>query len=328
MWNNFKSFLFNFDAEKVHDLSVETILRLGNLSPLLLETASGHRSDLSYPVKFLGKTLHSPLGLAAGFDKNALLVPYLPALGFSFAEIGSVTLRAQSGNTKPRLFRGDDVLFNRMGFNNDGAECVARRLESYSNSPHFLLGVNIGLNKETPHEKAPEEYAETFKILSSYGDYFVINVSSPNTPGLRDLQEVSEIEKIFSKLKAHRSDKPLYLKLASEVSIETREEFYRRASEMGIDGFVLTNTLKGEREGLVGGWSGECLRLPAREALLHARQHTKLPLISVGGIMDVDEAIERLRLGASLIQIYTGWIFRGPRFPSQINERYAREFSR
>jgi dihydroorotate dehydrogenase len=326
MWDNFKSLLFNFDAEKIHDLSVEGIIRLGNLNPRLLEMAAGVcATSESRKISFLGKELKSPVGLAAGFDKNALLVPYLPYLGFSSAEIGSVTLRAQEGNPKPRLFRGDDVLFNRMGFNNDGAEKIAKRLESYPNNPNFLLGVNIGLNKDCPHTNAAGEYLESFKILSSYGDYFVINVSSPNTPGLRDLQQVSEIEKIFSQLKSYRSDKPIYLKLASEVSVETREDFYKRASDMGIDAFVLTNTLKGEREGMVGGWSGKCLEEISREALKHAKMHTKLPVISVGGIMSVDEALTRMKLGASLIQIYTGWIFRGPHFPQQITDRYWQE---
>lgn len=328
MWDNFKSLLFNFDAEKIHDITVQGIRRLGNLNPRMLEVAAGVPEERSANrITFLGKQLAGPVGLAAGFDKNALLVPYLPHLGFSFAEIGSVTLRAQDGNPKPRLFRGDEVLFNRMGFNNHGAEVVAKRLSSYLNNPDFILGVNIGLNKDCPHAKAAEEYLESFKLLSSYGDYFVINVSSPNTPGLRDLQQVGEIEKIFNRLKAYRSDKPIYLKLASEVSAETREDFYMRAKDIGIDGFVLTNTLKGERETLVGGWSGKCLTEISREALKHAKIHTKLPVMSVGGIMDVEEALERMKIGAALIQIYTGWIFRGPQFPQQITTKYWENFS-
>jgi len=328
MWDNLKSLLFNYDAEKIHNLTVKSLQSLGNLSPALVECLCSQNSTgaRSANIAFLGKSLKGPVGLAAGFDKNAELVPYLPLLGFSYAEIGSVTLRAQMGNPKPRLFRGPETLFNRMGFNNDGAEIIAKRLENYTIPSDFVLGINLGLNKDAPHAQAAEDYCESFKLLHAKGDYFVINVSSPNTPGLRDLQQLSEIEKIFSKLKAYRSDKSIYLKLASEVDLETREAFYKAASQIGIDGFVLTNTLKGERESLVGGWSGACLKEISRDALKHAKLHTALPILSVGGIMDVEEAMLRMKLGAQLIQIYTGWIFRGPRFPSQINERYLQEF--
>lgn len=326
MWDKFKSILFSVDAEEVHNLSVKALQSLGALSPTLLERLSGTRSEHPSAIPIFGKLLRGPVGLAAGFDKNAQLVPYLPYLGFSFAEIGSVTLRAQEGNPKPRLFRGPETLFNRMGFNNDGASAVAKRLANYKLPDNFILGINLGINKDTQHSQAPDEYCESYQILHDFGDYFVINVSSPNTPGLRDLQQLKEIEKIFSKLKAYRSDKKIYLKLASEVELQTREEFYKSAPQLGIDGFVLTNTLKGEREGQVGGWSGKCLKELSREALKHAKLHTQLPIISVGGIMDVEEAMLRMKLGAQLIQIYTGWIFRGPRFPAQINERYRREF--
>lgn len=327
MWDNLKSLLFNFDAEKIHNLTVKSLQCLGVLSPALIEGLTQNSSNSkSANIAFLGKFLKGPVGLAAGFDKNAELVPYLPMLGFSYAEIGSITLRAQSGNPKPRLFRGSETLFNRMGFNNDGAEAISKRLETYTVPSDFVLGINLGLNKDTPHAQAAEDYCESYKLLHSKGDYFVINVSSPNTPGLRDLQQLSEIEKIFSKLKAHRSDKAIYLKLASEVDLETREAFYKAAPQMGVDGFVLTNTLKGERESLVGGWSGACLKEISREALRHAKLHSSLPILSVGGIMDVEEAMLRMKLGAHLIQIYTGWVFRGPRFPSQINKRYLQEF--
>lgn len=328
MWDNLKSLLFNFDAEKIHNLTVKSLKSFAALSPSLVEGLVSQRCTplKSAEIPFLGKLLRGPVGLAAGFDKNAELVPFLPLLGFSYAEIGSVTLRAQEGNPKPRLFRGPETLFNRMGFNNDGAEVIAKRLDHYKVPSDFVLGINLGLNKETPHNEAAENYCESYKLLHAKGDYFVINVSSPNTPGLRDLQQMSEIEKIFTKLKAYRSDKAIYLKLASEVDLETREAFYKAAPQMGIDGFVLTNTLKGERESLVGGWSGACLKEISRDALKHAKLHTSLPVLSVGGIMDVEEAMLRMKLGAKLIQIYTGWIFRGPQFPTQINERYMQEF--
>ncbi len=324
VWDIFKSGLFKCDAEEIHNFSVKAVQSLGNLNPKLLEALSGAslRSDNS--ILFAGKNLLSPVGLAAGFDKNAVLVPYLPHLGFGFAEIGSVTLRSQEGNSKPRLARGDDELFNRMGFNNDGAEKVAQRLSTYKVPSDFALGINIGLNKDTPHVQAAEEYLASFKILYPYGDYFVVNVSSPNTPGLRDLQQVGEIEKIFKALKLYRSDKLIYLKLAPELDDETRNSFYEDASKIGIDGFVLTNTLKGERDGMVGGWSGRPLTQISRDALAHAKSKTTLPVISVGGIMSTDEAVRRKQLGAELIQIYTAWIFRGPRFPQALKDAWFR----
>lgn len=324
MWNFLKPLIFSFDAEKVHDFSLKSIECLGAFRPQVLEWISGQAkiSELSQDVSFLGKTLKSPVGLAAGFDKNAKILPYLIHLGFSSAEIGSVTLRPQGGNPKPRLFRGDQRLFNFMGFNNEGAEAVARRLSDYEISKNFSVGINIGLNKDTPHEKVAEEYAESFDILKSFGDYFVVNVSSPNTPGLRSLQQLNSIEKIFSSMKKVSSSQRIFLKLAPELEEDVLNEFFSRASELGIDGFVLTNTLGGNREGSNGGWSGAPLSELSCSLLAFARSRTSLPLISVGGIMDAAEAVKRKKLGASLIQIYTGWIFGGPRFPLQLAQAW------
>jgi len=324
LWDFFKPALFNFDAEKIHEMTLKGLVNAGKYSPLSLRLLSGTKTknESDEFISFVAKKLYSPVGLAAGFDKNAILLPYLEQLGFSFAEIGSVTLRAQEGNPKPRLFRGEELLFNRMGFNNDGAETIAKRIESYSLSDNFALGINIGLNKETLHSEAASEYLESFKILFPYGDYFVVNVSSPNTPGLRDLQQIGETEKIFRALKSYKTAKPVYLKLAPELDQDSREIFYKRSAEIGIDGFVLTNTLKGERAGLVGGWSGKSLTELSRTILAHASQYSKVPLISVGGIMNIAEALERKKLGANLIQIYTGWVFRGPRFPNQIKNAW------
>ena len=328
-WDCLKAFLFKIDAESMHEWSTCGIRFLGDTSPHLLEFISKSPERISVPsrqekirIPFAGKILSSPVGLAAGFDKNARLVPYLPHLGFSHAEIGSVTLRAQAGNPKPRLFRGEDILFNRMGFNNDGAEAIAKRLDTYTLPKDFALGINLGLNKETPNEKAAEEYLESFRVLSDYGDYFVVNVSSPNTPGLRELQQLSEIEKIFSALRGYSRRKPLYLKLAPELEFEVREQFYTKAVELGIDGFVLTNTLKGTRGDLVGGFSGAALTTISGDVLTHAKRHTQVPLISVGGIMSAETAVVRKKLGAHLVQVYTGWVFRGPTFPEAIRRAW------
>lgn len=324
MWNLLKPLIFSFDAEKVHDLSLKSIESMGAFRPQVLEWISGqaHIPELSHDISFLGKTLKSPVGLAAGFDKNAKILPYLIHLGFSSAEIGSVTLRPQGGNSKPRLFRGDQSLFNFMGFNNEGAEAVAQRLSDFQIPKSFSVGINIGLNKDTPHEKAAEEYAESFNILKSFGDYFVVNVSSPNTPGLRSLQHLNSIEKIFSSLKKVSTSQSIFLKLAPELEEDVLSDFFARSSDLGIDGFVLTNTLGGKREGNNGGWSGAPLTELSRARLAFARSRTSLPIVSVGGIMDTAEAIKRKELGANLIQIYTGWIFGGPRFPLQLAQAW------
>jgi dihydroorotate dehydrogenase len=210
-----------------------------------------------------------------------------------------------------------------MGFNNEGAEVVARRISDYQISENFSVGINIGLNKDSPHEKAPSEYTMSFDILKSYGDYFVVNVSSPNTPGLRALQQLNSIEKIFSSMKKTSSSQPIFLKLAPELEEDVLSEFFSRAAELGIGGFVLTNTLGGKREGSNGGWSGAPLSELSRARLAFARSRSSLPLISVGGIMDTSEAVKRKKLGASLIQIYTGWIFGGPRFPLQLAQAWS-----
>jgi dihydroorotate dehydrogenase len=341
-WNLVKALLFKLDAEKAHNLSVSLIRALGQISPHLLESLSSPHSwgvaevnglplDFKIPQEFCGKKITAPLGLAAGFDKNALLVPYLPYLGFSAVEIGSVTLRAQEGNPKPRLFRSEQALFNCMGFNNDGAEEVTKRLEESGLPDDFVLGVNLGLNKTTPHENAAKEYAECFSLLKNLGDYFVVNVSSPNTPGLRDLQSLKNLEKIFSALKAVSCEKKIFLKLAPELSPSDREEIYLKAGEVGIDGFVLCNTLRGELKSrdltFSGGWSGLPLVQLSRSLLEEAKNKTALPIISVGGVNTLDEFLTRVKMGASLVQIYTSWIFNGPAFPPHIQRvlKHARQ---
>ncbi len=332
-WNFFKKALFAFDAEEVHEHFVSAVQRIGALSPDLLSLVTGStQSNLqttsAQTIDFADKKMQTPVGLAAGFDKNALLLEYLPNLGFSFAEVGSVTLRPQSGNDKPRLFRGENSLFNRMGFNNDGAEVIAERILSIQNKlpQDFVVGINLGINKEVKPEDAATAYQQTYEIMRDCGDYFAINLSSPNTPGLRDLQTLSHIEKIFNSLKkVSNAQKKIFLKLAPELDKETLRDFYTQATKLGIDGFILTNTLKGEREKLVGGWSGAPLTEIARSALEFAKENTSLPLISVGGIMSREEALKRLQRGAVAIQIYTGWIFNGPRFPSRIAAEWRKQ---
>lgn len=339
LWGVLKFILFKFDAESVHNL----ITRLLNI-PLpfrgtLLRVVSGttkQKTDeahvQSLPVVF-GLTFQSRVGLAAGFDKNAELVVQLADLGFGFAEIGTVTPRPQPGNDRPRLFREPNkaALFNRMGFNNLGAILVARNLEKARPKlpAHFRVGVNLGKNKDTPLEQAHKDYLMAARAFEGLADYIVINVSSPNTPGLRSLQTPEALKPIVHDLSellsGWKSRPPLLLKLAPEVEGNEFAELLQSSELAGINGWILTNTLGGSwsigqgREAIFGGWSGGPLTQFSRERLVEGRKLTSLPIISVGGILSPADAKLRLAIGADLIQVYTGWIYRGPSFPIEIN---------
>jgi len=338
-WSWAKKFLFSLDAETAHRLSVALVKCLARF-PFLLRVFSKPRLDFKFLEErglrvSLSPSLDfvHPVGLAAGFDKNAELVGVAENLGFSFIEVGTVTPRAQAGNEKPRLFRDPprEALFNRMGFNNQGADRVAQHLVNYrrkqkslKNPSPLKVGVNLGKNKDTPLELAPQDYAMLTQKFAGLADYLVINVSSPNTPGLRELQEIAKLEPIvksvMAEVRSHSvgQECPVFLKLAPEVVGEQLKDTLQAAESWGIFGFILTNTLGGEHSGLKGGWSGAPLRKQALASLEYARHATERPLISVGGIMDGADARERLRAGASLVQVYSGWIYRGPTFPSDI----------
>jgi dihydroorotate dehydrogenase len=278
------------------------------------------------------------VGLAAGFDKDAEIVLGLPDLGFGFAEIGTVTPRPQAGNPRPRLFRDAATasLFNRMGFNGLGAELVASRLREAREKSHarfpssFRVGVNIGKNKDTPNEEAVADFLAAARPFREIADYLVVNVSSPNTPGLRSLQSVQALRPIALGLKelvgGWRRTPPVLLKLAPEIRGEDLRVLLEAAESWGVDGFVLTNTLAGTWPApggeLLGGWSGGALTAASRESLLSALRWTSRPVISVGGILSEDEAVSRLRAGASLVQLYSGWVFRGPGFPTRIRRAW------
>jgi dihydroorotate dehydrogenase len=279
-----------------------------------------------------GLCFEHPVGLAAGFDKNAELLDIAQDLGFSFIEVGTVTPKAQIGNDKPRLFRvpSKEALFNRMGFNNKGSEYVFHQLKKFKEKQKkskgkncLKVGVNIGKNKDTPMDLAPQDYALLARKFAFLADYLVVNVSSPNTAGLRDLQELKKLEPIVKSVLAEARSAtnnpcPIFLKLAPELSGEVLKETIQATETWGIQGFVLSNTLAGEHQGLQGGWSGALLRDIGLNNLKLAREVTQLPLISVGGIMNEADAQTRLREGAALVQIYSGWIYRGPSFPSEI----------
>lgn len=334
LWRWIRKVLFFFDAEFIHHCTLRLIQRTHSLSPSLVQWVSGSTPQSSaLPLKVLGMTFQNPLGLAAGLDKNGELLRILPELGFGFGEVGTITPRGQIGNPQPRLFRDaqSQSLFNLMGFNNDGADIIAKRVErARAHLPEFFrVGINIGKNKDTPLEESYSDYAQVAKIFTHLADYFVVNVSSPNTPGLRSLQHVEMLKPIILEtqeaiIRANSTKNvPLLLKLSPELDKRDLESIFHAATEWKIHGFVLTNTLAGsfvtpQGKQLTGGWSGGKLTSKSSEVLANAKSLTSLPIISVGGIMNEEDALARLSLGADLIQIYSGWIFQGPRFPKRI----------
>ncbi|HXT00511.1 MAG TPA: quinone-dependent dihydroorotate dehydrogenase [Elusimicrobiota bacterium] len=326
LYEALKPVLFSLDAERAHE-EVSGLMSL--LAPLpgaaaVLSALTG-RGPKGLEKTVFGVRFPNPLGLAAGFDKDGKLVPVLPGLGFGFLEIGSVTLEPQPGNSHPRLFRDPEAraLVNRMGFNSEGARLVARRLASRPRCA-VPLGINLGLNKGTEPAKAPAAYARTFAILAEHGDYFVVNVSSPNTPGLRDLQKVNDLAAILEAVQeANAFKKPVLLKLAPDLADEDFAAAIATADRLA-QGLVVSNTTL-SRDGVdekfraeAGGLSGAPLKKRALELVRQARSLTKLPIIGVGGIETGEDARERLAAGADLVQLYTGMIYGGPSLPKRI----------
>lgn len=274
------------------------------------------------------------VGLGAGFDKNAKYLNELEALGFGFVEIGTVTPLPQAGNDKPRLFRlpKDKALINRMGFNNDGAKTIAGRLKEWkeknSQRSTLIIGGNIGKNKITPNEDAWKDYEKCFNALHEYVDYFVVNVSSPNTPGLRELQEKDSLRKILGQLKIKNEElkikRPILLKIAPDLNTEQLDDVIDLAMEIKLDGLVATNTTI-NRTGLIthnsqltkigaGGLSGLPVKERSTEIVSYIHQKTKgqIPIIASGGIFTGEDAKDKINAGASLVQVWTGFIYEGP----------------
>jgi dihydroorotate dehydrogenase len=338
IWGIIKWFLFRLEPETAHRIAANLLKSTGLLGSLPLRICGGVTAG-ALPAQsrnILGMDFGSRVGLAAGFDKDAELVRSLPALGFGFAEIGTVTPRPQPGNDRPRLFRDPSrqALFNRMGFNGQGAELVARHLAAAKPalSSDFKVGVNIGKNKDTPLEDAASDYIKAIGPFEGLADYVVVNVSSPNTPGLRSLQTIEGLKPILEGVKTVLSGwkitPPLLLKIAPEITGEGLSQLIQDVERLGIHGWVLTNTLSGTiqqggRE-FSGGWSGGPLTVEARQRLIEARAATKLPIISVGGILSPEEAVERCRLGADLVQVYSGWVYGGPCFPVAVRRALAK----
>lgn len=289
-----------------------------------------------------GLRFPNPIGLAAGFDKHAKALLAWPALGFGFVEIGSVTAQAQPGNPKPRLFRlpEDNALINRFGFNNDGAEVVTARLRRVKPLAPVPVGINLGKSKTTPLDKAPEDYLHSLQQLWPVADYFVINVSSPNTPNLRELQEKTRLaellQAIMNEVNARPDTRPVLLKIAPDLSWEQLDEVLELALGHGVAGLIATNTTT-SRQGVshplrneVGGLSGEPLKMRSLEVLHHLRAQlgNSLPIISVGGVSSVEDVYERLEAGASLVQLYTALVYQGPRLVRALNQGLARKLER
>lgn len=273
-----------------------------------------------------GTTFSSPLGVAAGFDKNATMPSLLGALGFGHVEIGGVTARGQTGNPRPRMFRlpEDQAIINRMGFNNDGADRIADRLEQQDGAT-VPLGVNIGKTKEVPPERAPADYLYTYERLARFGDFFVINVSSPNTPGLRELQQRDHLDRIAVGLKEAGAS-PLLVKLSPDLHTDAVLDVCALVKERELDGIIATNTTV-ERPALTsahatqsGGLSGAPLTDRSTAMISEVANATDVPIIGVGGIFTADDAYQKLRAGASLVQLYTALVYRGPGIAKEINE--------
>ena len=321
------------DPEKAHHLAFFWI-RLAASVPVLRTLVARVLApqDPALRVKALGLDLPGPFGLAAGFDKNAVGIDGLAMLGFDYVEIGTVTAEPQPGNPAPRLFRliEDRALINRMGFNNEGSAAVAARLAARPGRSRTVVGVNIGKTKVVPEAEAVADYVTSTERLARHADYFVVNVSSPNTPGLRNLQAVDQLRPLLTAVRetldarSARGHIPLLVKIAPDLADADIDEVADLALELGLDGIIATNTTIG-REGLrtdpakveaagMGGLSGAPLRERSLDVLrrLHARTGDRLTLVSVGGIEDADDAWARITAGATLIQGYSAFIYEGP----------------
>ena len=320
-----------FDPETAHHLGVVLIKFLGATG--LADLARLRTNPIN--VKAFGLYFKGPFGMAAGFDKNAEMVKELGQLGFSHVEIGTVTRYAQEGNPKPRLFRlkKDLSLINRMGFNNQGADAVARKLEKlrYSGATLPIIGVNIGKSKITELEDAVSDYEYSAEKLSPFADYIAVNVSSPNTPGLRSLQAIDQLEPILKAVIAQASGKPVLVKIAPDLADEDVLRVAALANKLGLAGVIATNTsisrssLKTSSEKVAtmgdGGLSGPVLKDRSVEVLklLQANLPSEIAIVSVGGVFSSADALQRLKLGASLVQGYTGFVYEGPLWARRIN---------
>ena len=324
--------MFRFDAERAHEIGIRA-LEKGLAVPFY-----SNANEFEYgPIERFGLTFANPIGIAAGFDKNALVFNQLSSLGFGFVEVGTVTLQPQKGNEKPRMFRlrDDRALINRLGFNNDGAVAIAERLKNSKRK--CVVGVNIGKNKDVPNEEAVENYLACFEIVYPVADYIAVNVSSPNTPGLRDLQKGENLDELISALESRNRElgaKPLLVKIAPDLTDQEVDAAVDICTQHSVAGVVATNTTI-SRDGLKtknaeafgsGGLSGKPVAARATQVIsqIYKKTNGKLPIIGVGGIFTAEDAFEKIAAGASLVQAYTGFVYGGPMFARDINQGLER----
>jgi dihydroorotate dehydrogenase len=313
--------LFSLPPEAAHDLAIRNLRTISSL-PSVLRKIEYFRPPPK-PKTVFGLTFPNPIGLAAGFDKNGVALPALAALGFGFVEVGTVTGQAQPGNPKPRIFRypAQQALINRLGFNNDGAEVVAARLLALRDSdrwPAIPVGINIGKSKVTPIENAVDDYLFSFRLLAPLADYVVLNVSSPNTPGLRSLQKHDALEALLGAIQVENQNarKPVLVKIAPDLSVPELEQIIAACEQHAIAGMIATNTtldhsaIPSTRD-QTGGLSGQPLREKSTEFVRAITSRSSLPVIASGGITDAASAREKVEAGAQLLQVYTGFVYRG-----------------
>ncbi|MGD9588119.1 MAG: quinone-dependent dihydroorotate dehydrogenase [Pyrinomonadaceae bacterium] len=330
--NIFRPLLFRLDPEAAHEAGGKMLAWLlqGERAQRLAKKRYGFAFDP--PLERFGLKFSNPVGIAAGFDKNGTLAGPLSALGFGFVEVGTVTLRPQEGNPRPRLFRlpEDRALVNRLGFNNDGAKAVAERLARLDRN--CVIGVNIGKNRDVPNEEAAANYVETFEIVHRVADYITVNISSPNTPGLRELQNEVLLSDLLTALQSRNREmgvKPLLVKVAPDLDDDGIDAIAEACVEHAIAGIIATNTTV-SRDGLrtrdperfgSGGLSGRPLAARTDQVIsrIFRRTSGRLPIIGVGGIFSAEDAFEKVRCGASLLQAYTGFVYGGPGFAREVN---------
>ena len=334
MYQLAKALLFQLPAEKAHYFTtglLKSVFKIPGIKSIFKSIYSYENKKLSQSI--FGLTFKNPVGLAAGFDKNADYISEFEAMGFGFIEIGTVTPLAQAGNPQPRLFRlkKDQALINRMGFNNNGMHAA---VENLKNRPkNLIVGGNIGKNKVTPNDKAVEDYLKCFEALYDYVDYFVINVSSPNTPGLRELQDKEPLTALIKAVQNENNQravkKPILLKIAPDLTNRQLDDILDMANETNLDGLIATNTTIDRKELQTsnseleeigaGGLSGKPLKDRSTEIVKYIRSHhSTIPIIAVGGILNGKDAKEKIDAGANLLQVYSGLVYRGPALIKEI----------
>jgi len=323
--------LFSLKAETAHHFTIASLGRASHFDPAL--RALKRFAPRSKPRTLFGLTFPNPIGLAAGLDKNGVALPAWAALGFGFIEIGTVTAMAQPGNPKPRIFRlpAQQAVINRLGFNNDGADTIAQRLRGLRENgrwPAVPVGINIGKSRTTPLERATDDYLYSFRLLRDFADYITLNVSSPNTPGLRELQEPAALSRLLHAIASEPGPvaRPLVVKISPDLSPVELEAVLATCEENGVAGIIATNTTLDHSAvppGLdeEGGLSGAPLREKSSALVRSIAANSNIPVIASGGICDAESAREKFEAGAHLLQLYTGFVYRGPGLIREIVEK-------